>query len=184
MADHPWTCRERCFYCGMTRNKRQPLQLCTYLALCQTRLNDNIFTYQYFLITIKFYILEWRGNYKSHEIRIWKNEGKKLSRNLYRFHFRPNLCIYSTFLSKTKIIFEEQFGNIYKYCKTNLWQLVIEPAAGTGVAVLLSEKFASMDSNLRNVGVILCGGNVDINHLPWYNRACWYFGNSIHLHSF
>lgn len=51
-------------------------------------------------------------------------------------------------------------------------KLVIEPAAGTGVAVLLSEKFASMDSNLRNVGVILCGGNVDINHLPWYNRAC------------
>lgn len=83
MADHPWTCRERCFYCGMTRNKT--LALCTYLALCQTRLNDNIFTYQYFLITIKFNILEWRGNYKSHEIRIWKNEGKKLSRNLYRF---------------------------------------------------------------------------------------------------
>lgn len=51
-------------------------------------------------------------------------------------------------------------------------KLVIEPAAGTGVAVLLSEKCASMDSNLRNVGVILCGGNVDINHLPWYNRAC------------
>lgn len=103
MADHPWTCRERCFYCGMTRNKRQPLQLCTYLALCQTRLNDNIFTYQYFLITIKFNILEWRGNYKSHEIRIWKNEGKKLFRNLYRFHFRPNLCIYSTFYAKQKL---------------------------------------------------------------------------------
>lgn len=51
-------------------------------------------------------------------------------------------------------------------------KLVIEPAAGTGVAALLSEKFASMDPNLRNVGVVLCGGNVDINHLPWYNRAC------------
>lgn len=66
-----------------------------------------------------------------------------------------------------------KFGAIYKYFKTNLLQLVIEPAAGTGVAALLSEKFASMeDPNLRNVGVILCGGNVDINHLPWYNRAC------------
>lgn len=51
-------------------------------------------------------------------------------------------------------------------------KLVIEPAAGTGVAALLSEKFASMDPNLRNVGVILCGGNVDINHLPWYKTAC------------
>lgn len=43
---------------------------------------------------------------------------------------------------------------------------------GIGVVVLLLEKFVFMDFNLRNVGVILFGGNVDINYLFWYNRVC------------
>lgn len=47
-------------------------------------------------------------------------------------------------------------------------KLVIEPASGAGVAAVMSERLAAMDPTLRNVGVILCGGNVDINHLPWY----------------
>ncbi|XP_022344490.2 serine racemase-like [Crassostrea virginica] len=47
-------------------------------------------------------------------------------------------------------------------------KLVIEPAAGAGVAAVMSKRMASMDPGLKNVGVILCGGNVDINRLPWY----------------
>ncbi|XP_048737963.2 serine racemase-like isoform X2 [Ostrea edulis] len=46
-------------------------------------------------------------------------------------------------------------------------KLVIEPASGAGVAAVMSERLASMDPGLRNIGVILCGGNVDIDHLPW-----------------
>ncbi len=40
-------------------------------------------------------------------------------------------------------------------------KLCIEPSAGVGVAVVLSEQFQKQASNLKNVGVILCGGNVD-----------------------
>nr|XP_022344493.1 serine racemase-like isoform X2 [Crassostrea virginica] len=47
-------------------------------------------------------------------------------------------------------------------------KLVIEPTSAAGVAAVMSERMASMDPGLKNVGVILCGGNVDINHLPWY----------------
>lgn len=52
----------------------------------------------------------------------------------------------------------------------------IEPSAGVGVAVFLSEDFkkycaaqAAEDGGrpIKNVGVVLCGGNVDIDALPW-----------------
>ena len=43
-----------------------------------------------------------------------------------------------------------------------MFQLVIEPSSGTAVA-------AALNSNLgyKKIGVILCGGNVDIEKLPW-----------------
>ncbi|XP_062621082.1 serine racemase-like [Saccostrea cucullata] len=46
-------------------------------------------------------------------------------------------------------------------------KLVIEPASGAGVAAVMSDRLAAMDPNMKNIGVILCGGNVDIDHLPW-----------------
>ena len=47
-------------------------------------------------------------------------------------------------------------------------KLLIEPSAAVGVAAVLSEKFKSLPKqDLQNVGVILCGGNVDLDNLPW-----------------
>uniref|UniRef100_H2ZWY8 Serine racemase n=1 Tax=Latimeria chalumnae TaxID=7897 RepID=H2ZWY8_LATCH len=46
-------------------------------------------------------------------------------------------------------------------------KLVIEPTAGLGMAVVLSERFQSLPENLKNVAVILCGGNVDLGSLSW-----------------
>eukprot|EP00977_Amphora_coffeiformis_P006451 scaffold1378_cov160-Amphora_coffeaeformis.AAC.7 len=46
-----------------------------------------------------------------------------------------------------------------------IWErlkIAIEPSAGVGVAVLLSEQFQQQFADCRHVGVILCGGNVDI----------------------
>jgi threonine dehydratase len=49
-----------------------------------------------------------------------------------------------------------------------IWErlkVTIEPSAGVGVAVALSDPFQKkypVDSGFQNVGVILCGGNVDI----------------------
>jgi len=47
-------------------------------------------------------------------------------------------------------------------------KLMIEPSAAVGVAAVLSEKFKSLPAHeIKNVGVILCGGNVDLDNLPW-----------------
>lgn len=45
-------------------------------------------------------------------------------------------------------------------------KLVIEPSAAVGVAVALSRAFRDRPGPER-VGVILCGGNVDLDALPW-----------------
>jgi len=45
-------------------------------------------------------------------------------------------------------------------------KLVIEPSAGVGVAAALGDRFRGL-SGIERVGVILCGGNVDLDRLPW-----------------
>ena len=45
-------------------------------------------------------------------------------------------------------------------------KLVIEPSAGVGLAVVLSEAFRALPG-LPDVGVILCGGNVDLSRRYW-----------------
>lgn len=50
-----------------------------------------------------------------------------------------------------------------------IWErmkLLIEPSAAVGVAVILSEEFRALPG-LQNVGVVLCGGNVSLDKLPW-----------------
>lgn len=42
----------------------------------------------------------------------------------------------------------------------------IEPSAAVGVAVILSDEFKAL-ANIRKVGVILCGGNVNLDKLYW-----------------
>lgn len=47
-------------------------------------------------------------------------------------------------------------------------KLVIEPAAACAVAAVLTKQFKVLAGDgVRRVGVILCGGNVDLDHLPW-----------------
>ena len=55
----------------------------------------------------------------------------------------------SDILQATKLIWER-----LKVC--------IEPSAGVGVAVAMSEEFRHKYSDSKRVGIILCGGNVDI----------------------
>ena len=45
-------------------------------------------------------------------------------------------------------------------------KLLIEPSAAVAVAAVLSERFRALDG-LERVGVILSGGNLDLDHLPW-----------------
>jgi threonine dehydratase/serine racemase len=45
-------------------------------------------------------------------------------------------------------------------------KLLIEPSSATAVAAVLTDDFRALDG-LPRVGVILSGGNVDLDHLPW-----------------
>ncbi|CAI9741113.1 Hypothetical predicted protein [Octopus vulgaris] len=46
-------------------------------------------------------------------------------------------------------------------------KVVIESASATGLTALLQHKFQHLRTSAKNVGVILCGGNVDLDQLPW-----------------
>jgi threonine dehydratase len=52
-----------------------------------------------------------------------------------------------------------------------IWErmkLVIEPSAGVGIAVVLTESFKQQyGTELKKVAVILCGGNVSLDKLYW-----------------
>lgn len=52
-----------------------------------------------------------------------------------------------------------------------IFQLVIEAAAGATVAAAMSEKLKQMDPKMKNIGIVVCGGNVDIDSLPWYHHS-------------
>ncbi len=45
-------------------------------------------------------------------------------------------------------------------------KIIIEPSSAAPVAAILSEAFRSLDG-IDSIGVILSGGNVDLDHLPW-----------------
>ncbi|ESO97770.1 hypothetical protein LOTGIDRAFT_208911 [Lottia gigantea] len=47
-------------------------------------------------------------------------------------------------------------------------KLVIEAASGAAVAAAMSDQLQKLDKKIQHIGVILCGGNVDIDKLPWF----------------
>ena len=48
---------------------------------------------------------------------------------------------------------------------------MIEAAAGATIAAAMSEKMKQMDPKMKNIGTIVCRGNVDIDSLPWYTHS-------------
>jgi threonine dehydratase len=45
-------------------------------------------------------------------------------------------------------------------------KLLIEPSAAVALATVLSDEFRALEG-LERVGVVLSGGNVDLDALPW-----------------
>ena len=47
-------------------------------------------------------------------------------------------------------------------------KLVVEASAACPVAAVMTEEFRQLvGPNVKKVGVVLCGGNVDLDSLPW-----------------
>lgn len=44
---------------------------------------------------------------------------------------------------------------------------MVEAAAGTVIAAAMSDKMARLPPEVKHVGLIMCGGNVDLADLPF-----------------
>lgn len=49
-------------------------------------------------------------------------------------------------------------------------KIVIEPSSGVVLAAVLTDKFKQMTAEMKNVAVLLCGGNLDLDNLPWNKK--------------
>jgi serine racemase len=63
-------------------------------------------------------------------------------------------------------ISDEEMINATKFAFERL-KIVVELASGASIAAALSEKMKINYPDLKNIGVVVCGGNIDINRLPW-----------------
>jgi serine racemase len=50
-------------------------------------------------------------------------------------------------------------------------KLLIEPTAGVGVAAVLSQNFQTVSPEVKNICIVLSGGNVDLTSLTWVKQA-------------
>lgn len=50
-------------------------------------------------------------------------------------------------------------------------KLLIEPTAGVGVAAVLSQHFQTVSPEVKNICIVLSGGNVDLASLTWANQG-------------
>ncbi|XP_047378091.1 serine racemase-like [Sciurus carolinensis] len=61
-----------------------------------------------------------------------------------------------------------------KYATQLVWErmkLLIEPTAGVGVAAVLSRNFEAVAPEVKNICIVLSGGNVDLTSLSWVKQA-------------
>uniref|UniRef100_A0A8C0KAN1 Serine racemase n=1 Tax=Canis lupus dingo TaxID=286419 RepID=A0A8C0KAN1_CANLU len=61
-----------------------------------------------------------------------------------------------------------------KYATQLVWErmkLLIEPTAGVGVAAVLSQHFQTVSPEVKNICIVLSGGNVDLTSLTWVKEA-------------
>ena len=47
-------------------------------------------------------------------------------------------------------------------------KLIVESASGAAIAAaLISKQLDAKFPGLTRIGIVLCGGNLDIDHIPW-----------------
>lgn len=61
---------------------------------------------------------------------------------------------------------EEEIEEATKFVMERSKQ-VIEPGCGVAVAVATSKEFHDKYPDLKKIGIVMCGGNLDLDNLPW-----------------
>jgi threonine dehydratase len=71
-------------------------------------------------------------------------------------------------VDRIEVVDEQEIARSMRFAWERL-KLTIEASAAVGVAVVRSPAFIALASERkwRSVAVIFCGGNVDLDHLPW-----------------
>ena len=96
--------------------------------------------------------------------RIVKNETSDTIADGLRTHLGDrNFPIIQRVVKRIITVEEEEIVDAMKLVWERM-KIVIEPSAGVGVAVALKEKELVSKGK---TGVIICGGNVDLENLPW-----------------
>lgn len=67
------------------------------------------------------------------------------------------------------IVSEEEIESATKFVMERSKQ-VIEPGCGVAVAVATSKEFHEKYPDLKKIGVVMCGGNLDLDNLPWAKK--------------
>ncbi len=76
--------------------------------------------------------------------------------------------IVQTLVDRIEVVEEDAIAQAMRFSWEQL-KLTIEASAAVGVAVLMQDSFRELarQQKWRNVAIIFCGGNVDLDHLPW-----------------
>lgn len=75
--------------------------------------------------------------------------------------------VVSRLVDEVITVSEEEIVQAMRYTMERM-KVVIEPSAGVAVAACRTEKLRRR--GFKKVGVVLCGGNVDLDSLPWSGR--------------
>jgi len=59
----------------------------------------------------------------------------------------------------------------YPFLLINLFNEILVQKIGAAVAAALSDDMKRKYPDLKNIGIILCGGNIDVDRLPWYSSS-------------
>ena len=76
--------------------------------------------------------------------------------------------VVQTLVDQIDIVEEDAIARAMRFSWEQL-KLTIEASAAVGVAVVMSDSFRALarERKWRSVAIIFCGGNVDLDHLPW-----------------
>jgi len=73
------------------------------------------------------------------------------------------------FVDDVFIVNDDEIEDATKFMMERAKQ-VVEPGCGVAVAVATSKALYEKYPDLVNVGVVLCGGNIDMSNLPWKKK--------------